>query len=51
MWMRRFIDAMGRSFEVYWENPRSIAAAVEASNLVAGDTNAAVDAFARGPLP
>jgi ketosteroid isomerase-like protein len=31
--VRRFIDAMGRSFEVYWENPRSIAAAVEAGDL------------------
>ena len=30
---RRFMDAMRRFFEAYWENPRSIAAAVEADDL------------------
>ena len=31
--VRRFIDTMQRSFEAYWENPRSIAAAVEADDV------------------
>jgi ketosteroid isomerase-like protein len=31
--VRRFMDAMRRFFEAYWENPRSIAAAVEADDL------------------
>jgi hypothetical protein len=31
--VRRFMEAMQRSFEAYWENPRSIAAAVEADTL------------------
>jgi ketosteroid isomerase-like protein len=31
--VRHFIDATQRFFEAYWENPRSIAAAVEADDL------------------
>src|SRR2546426_244206 len=31
--VRGFIEAMQRFFEAYWENPRSIAAAVEADTL------------------
>jgi len=31
--VRRFIDATQRFFEAYWDNPRSIAEAVEADDL------------------